>query len=70
VNNGIRRITRRVKRWRGGAMILRWIGAALQELQAGFHRIKGYRGMKDLVAALRARDAESAHSLTNQERAA
>lgn len=28
-------------------MILRWIGAALQELQAGFHRIKGFRGMKD-----------------------
>ncbi len=48
VNNGIRRITRRVKRWRGGTMILRWLGAALQELQAGFHRIKGYRGMKDL----------------------
>ena len=41
VNNGMRRITRRVKRWRGGSMILRWIGAALQELQAGFHRIKG-----------------------------
>ena len=70
VNNGIRRITRRVKRWRGGTMILRWVGAALQELQAGFHRIKGYRGMKDLVAALRARDAASAPALNNQERAA
>ena len=70
VNNGIRRITRRVKRWRGGSMILRWIGAALQELQAGFHRIKGYRGMKDLVAALRARDASLGPSLKNQERAA
>jgi len=46
------------------------IGAALQELQAGFHRSKRYRGMKDLVAALRARDAASAPSLNNQERAA
>jgi transposase-like protein len=70
VNNGIRRITRRVKRWRGGSMILRWIGAALQELQRGFHRIKGYRGMKDLVAALRARDASLGPSVDKQERAA
>lgn len=69
VNNGIRRITRRVKRWRGGSMILRWIGAALQELQAGFHRIKGFRGMKDLVAALRRRDA-GLTSIDNQEKAA
>jgi len=43
VNNGIRRITSRVKRWRGGSMILRLIGAALQELQGHFHRIKGSR---------------------------
>lgn len=70
VNNGIRRITRRVKRWRGGAMILRWLGAALQELQAGFHRIKGYRGMKELVAALRARDASLAPAVGPQEKAA
>lgn len=38
-------------------MILRWIGAALHELQAGFHRIKGCRDMPKLIAALRARDA-------------
>ena len=70
VNNGIRRITRRVKHWRGGTMILRWLGAALQELQDGFHRIKGYRGMKDLVAALHARDASLAPAIGNQEKAA
>lgn len=70
VNNGIRRITRRVKRWRGGTMILRWLGAALQELQAGFHRIKGYRGMEALVAALHARDASLAPAVGNQEKAA
>ena len=57
VNNGIRRIAGRVKNWRGGLMILRWIGAALHELQAGFHRIKGCRDMPKLIAALRARDA-------------
>ncbi|WAS91832.1 IS256 family transposase [Nannocystis punicea] len=58
VNNGIRRIAGRVKRWRGGSMILRWIGVTLHELQRGFHRIKGCRGMKDLVTALRTRDAQ------------
>lgn len=57
VNNGIRRIAGRVKNWRGGSMILRWIGAALHELQGGFHRIKGCRDMPKLVAALRAQDA-------------
>lgn len=58
VNNGIRRIAGRVKNWRGGTMILRWIGAALHELQSGFHRIKGCRDMPKLVAALRARDTQ------------
>ena len=57
VNNGIRRITGRVKRWRGGSMILRWIGAALRELQGSFHRIKGFTSMPQLIAALRAHDA-------------
>ncbi|PCC68471.1 Transposase, Mutator family [Nannocystis exedens] len=60
VNNGIRRIAGRVKRWRGGEMILRWIGAALHELQRSFHRIKGCRGMKDLVTTAWARPAARA----------
>ena len=70
VNNGIRRITSRVKRWRGGSMILRWIGAALQELQGHFHRIKGFRDMKILVAALEARDASLTTAIDKQEKAA
>jgi len=70
VNKGIRHITGRVTRWRGGTMILRWIGAALQELQAGFHRVKGFKGMEALVAALKARDASLKPSADNQEKAA
>jgi putative transposase len=70
VNNGIRDITRRVKRWRGGSMILRWLGAALHELQGHFHRIKGFRGMKILIAALEARDAELTPTIDKQEKAA
>lgn len=64
VNNGLRRITSRVKRWRGGSMILRWIGAALQELQGHFHRVKGFNGMKDLVAASGPAIPRSAHLST------
>jgi putative transposase len=70
VNNGIRNITRRVKRWRGGSMILRWLGTALHELQEHFHRIKGFRGMNILIAALEARDATLTPAIDKQEQAA
>ncbi len=53
LNDKIASYARRVKRWRGGKMILRWTGAAILEAQKGFHRIKGYRDMHRLVEALR-----------------
>ena len=52
-----RRITRNVKRWRGGSMVVRWIATSLLEASRGFRRLRGYAGMPQLVAALRARDA-------------
>jgi putative transposase len=52
VNDKIASYARRVKRWRGGRMILRWTGAAILEAKRGFRRIKGYRDMHHLVAAL------------------
>ena len=39
-------------------MVVRWIGAALQEAAKGFRRIRGYKGMPMLIAALRAQDAK------------
>jgi transposase-like protein len=56
LNSGIRRVCRRVTTWKGGTMILRWIGTALVEHGRGFRRLKGHGGMKALVAALRALD--------------
>ena len=47
-----------VKRWRGGTMVLRWVGAAVLEAANGFRRVKGCKDMPALVAALRARDAQ------------
>lgn len=59
IQGGIRRVCRRVTTWRGGAMILRWVGAALIEHGRGFRRLRGHAGMAKLVAALRARDGKS-----------
>lgn len=57
LNGGVRDATRRVKRWRGGSMILRWVGAAVLERQTTFRRLRGYRDMPTLVAFLRRNDA-------------
>ena len=34
--------TRNVKRWQGGAMLLRWVGAAVLQAALGFRRLRGY----------------------------
>ena len=44
--------TRRVKRWRGGGMIQRWVASALVEAEPRFRRVRGYRDLRNLVAAL------------------
>jgi transposase-like protein len=54
MNSTIRRITRNVKRWRGGSMIRRWVALAIVEAQRKFRRVKGHVHMPVLVAALRA----------------
>ncbi len=55
LNGSVQRYTRNVKRWRGGAMIQRWIGAALLDAQCRFHRVRGYRDMPKLIQALERR---------------
>ena len=41
--------TRRVKRWRGGQMIQRWVASALVEAEPRFRRVRGYRDLRYLV---------------------
>ena len=60
LNSGIRRISNRVKRWRSGSMVLRWAGAAALEAEKHFHRLKGYKAMPSLLAALRNHDRQLA----------
>jgi transposase-like protein len=57
LNGGVRDVTRRVKRWRGGSMILRWVAASALDRQKTFRRLRGYRNMPTLVAFLRRNDA-------------
>lgn len=45
-------VTRRVKRWRGGDMRLRWSAAGLLQAEKNFRRIRGYQAMPKLLAAL------------------
>lgn len=66
VNDKIAAYARRVKRWRGGQMILRWVGAAILDARQGFRAVKGHNHMYVLVAALRGEASE----LPSEEKAA
>lgn len=48
----VRRVTRDVKRWRGGDMARRWTAIGLNEAAKGFRRIKGYRELPKRLQAL------------------
>lgn len=69
LNGGIRRVVRRVKRWRDGQMVRRWVAAGILEARRGFRRLRGHKSMPALVAALR-RDAEHSTRIDGQETAA
>jgi len=50
----LKRVARNVKRWRGGSMALRWGVSGLLEAQKRFRRVKGFREMPQMIAALEA----------------
>lgn len=70
MNGAFRQITKRVKRWRGGKMVLRWGATALTEAEGKFHRIKGYRDMPQLAAALEAMCTKRGRTLDKSEKIA
>ena len=45
-------VTRNVKRWRDGKMVLRWVAAGMLEAEKQFRRINGYRDLHLLRRAL------------------
>jgi transposase-like protein len=70
--SSVRDTARRVKRWQGGMMVLRWTAAGVLEAERHFRKIVGYRALPKLVAALRDRDAAFAtrRGVENTKRAA
>ena len=62
----VRDITRCMRRWQGGTMILRWTAAGVLEAERHFRKVVGYRSLAKLDAALRAHDA----ALENRKQAA
>lgn len=70
LNGSLRRITKRVKRWDDGTMVLRWVAASLTEASKGFRKLRGYKGMPKLLAALRTHDAALGITIDDQEKAA
>jgi putative transposase len=53
LNGSLRRVARNVKRWKDEAMIRRWVALGVAEAQKGFRRVKGFKNMPSLVAAIR-----------------
>jgi len=51
----VRHVTRNVKRWRNGKMVLRWAAAGFMEAEKRFRRINGYQEIPRLVKALKER---------------
>ncbi len=49
---------RNVKRWRGGEMALRWTAAGMLDAERSFRRVKGFRELPKLRAALRRHAAD------------
>lgn len=60
LNSGIRRISKRVKRWRSSGMVLRWAAASALDAEKRFRRLKGHKAMPFLLAALRNHDRQLA----------
>lgn len=60
MNGTIRQVCRNVKRWKNANMALRWVGAGMMEAAKGFRRLKAYKQLPTLQAALLAHQAKTA----------
>lgn len=52
INAQVERLIRRVTRWQGGDQKLRWVASALLDLEPRLRRVKGYRALPQLRAAV------------------
>jgi len=56
LNGQVAKFTHNVRRWRDGAMIVRWVASAVREAEGRFRRLKGHKDMPRLLAALEAHE--------------
>jgi transposase-like protein len=56
INGRIRKTTHNVAKWDSGEMVRRWLALALGEVSKTFRKVREYKSMPALVAALRAHD--------------
>lgn len=56
LNGSIRQLTGRVKTWKSGTMVLRWVASAVIDAKAKFRRLRGHKNMPKLVQYLNACD--------------
>jgi putative transposase len=68
VNGSVGKFARNVRRWRDGAMIVRWVATALKEADQKFRKLKGHKDMPRLIAALDAH--QSAVQVDTKKKAA
>ena len=66
----VRELSRRVRNWQSGTMILRWSAAGMLEAERNFRKVAGYRSLNKLDAALRAHDAALDRGVDNRRKAA
>jgi len=66
----VRRVCRNVKRWRNAAMVLRWTAAAMMEAAKGFRRLKAYKHLPALKAALASLQLKHSPTLEENVKAA
>jgi transposase-like protein len=68
----VRRVTRNVKRWSSPSMALRWTAAAMHEAKKGFRRLKAFKQLPALRAALAAHYGKetNSHSVAQTAKAA
>jgi hypothetical protein len=62
LNGSVSRFTRNVKRWRDGAMVVRWVATSVRGAEQRFRRVRGFRDLPRLVTAPRKHQARIALS--------
>jgi transposase-like protein len=65
----VREHSANVKRWRDGEMTLRWAAAGMESARSQFRRVKGYRQLPQLAAALEAATDDESGLLDLQDTA-